>query len=206
VPALDAGVVDAQVVDAPGVDASVVDAAPDVDAAPPGPAFTIPSTPPAPVKGKRTVLGFRERKAVGHGLTVGFAEQGHKHRADGGGAGGIFELTFMRGAKTETMRLTTEGALEAEIDALGVLIVVTEERAGFVITTVGKAPRPLDDEAAAEMVEKAAAGHGLPSGNSTSYGVDHGVLSFAATRDTTQLWRARVGLYTRRLWFLPPRQ
>ncbi|MBZ0231335.1 MAG: hypothetical protein K8M05_03225, partial [Deltaproteobacteria bacterium] len=179
--------------------ATVIDAGV-IDAPPP---LVIPTDRPV-AKGKRTTLREGETKSVGHGVRVTFAHQGHKHLV-GGGAVGFYELTFARGGKTSDERLSThEDDLEAELDALGVLVVVTTDGGTITITTVGKAPRPLDEDQAAELIEAAATRHGLPVGGS-SYGLEDGVLRYAAMDGNVQRWRARIGLYTQRIWFLPPR-
>jgi len=191
---IDAGVIDAGVIDAGVIDAGVVDAPPPL---------VIPKRY-VPARGKRTTLRAEQTKTVGHGLRVTFEGQGHKHLV-GGGAVGFYELSFARGGKKGSARLSTrEDDLEAELDALGVLVVVTTDGGTLTVTTVGKTPRPLDEDRAIELIEAAAARHGLPvEGSSAS--MEDGVLGYAAVDGGVQRWRARIGLYTRRIWFLPPR-
>jgi hypothetical protein len=193
-------VVDAAVdagVDAPDVDASV-DAA--VDAPP---ALTIP-TDYTPARGKRIVLERDKATAVGFGLKVAIASAGHKHRVDGG-AVGFYELTFQRGGKRGSLRISVgDEPVEYELDALGVLLVLTSDGGPIEVTTVGKTPRPLDEGGATDLIQQTATRIGLPLGDA-SYGIETGVLSYVSSDNGVPRWRARVGLYTRRIWFLPPR-
>jgi hypothetical protein len=143
--------------------------------------------------------------SVGHGVKITVTAQGHKHKVDGG-AVGIYEMTLQRGSKKEDLRLMTEGDFEGEIDALGVLVVITDDNEGFRALAIGKTPKPLDEEAATAHLEKLAESHGLPLGGS-AYNIEHGVLRYVSTTGdgSHERWRAHLGLYTKRLWWLPPR-
>ncbi|HUQ02500.1 MAG TPA: hypothetical protein VM261_08395 [Kofleriaceae bacterium] len=167
--------------------------------------MSIPTEQPAPLKGKRTPLAMNKAVSVGHGVKITVTAQGHKHKIDGG-AVGIYEMTLQRGSRKEDLRITTEGDFDSEIDALGVLVVITDDNDGLRALAIGKTPRPLDEESATAFVEKAAESHGLPLGGS-AYNVEHGILYYVSTTGdgSHERWRARLGLYTRRIWFSPPR-
>lgn len=178
---------------------------PDPLAEPEPPPFTIPIEKPAPV-GKVTRLDGRKKTSLSHGLHVTYADQRHKHRVDGG-ATGFYDLVFERGGRKLDVTLTADDLLEAELDALGILVVVTGLQTSLAldITVVGKTPAPLDEDAAYALIEERAKAHGLPIAGA-GYGSADGVFWYASTpsHGGDERWRGHVGLYTRRVWFRPP--
>jgi hypothetical protein len=167
--------------------------------------FTIPTEKPAAV-GTVTRLAGREKVPLSHGLSVRYADQRHKHRVDGG-ATGFYDLVFERGGRELAVTLTADDQLEAEVDALGILVVVNGLQTSLEldVTVVGETPAPLDEDAAMTLVEERARAQGLPV-SGAGYGSADGVFWYAATpaHGGDERWRGYVGLYSRRVWFGRP--
>jgi hypothetical protein len=216
---IDAGVVDAAAPDAtPGAPAPIdatIDAAPyattdvttgatalaigdaGVDAAPP---VILPAPPP--VSGRVTRLAPGQARGVGRGVTVRWTEDRHKHKVDGG-ATAIVGLAVKRGGRSKTVVVTGDDGIEAELDGFGVIVSVSGGADELEVRTLGAARRALDEDAAAALVEREAARHELPTGGA-SYSSEGGILHYTSMQDGAPLWEARVGLYSRRVWFVYP--
>lgn len=138
------------------------------------------------------------------GLVVRYASHGHKHAAKGGRDAQMIYLEVTRGDERAALELRgSDDVLEGELEALGALLVVTGGYSGVTVTVSEPAPAPLTSDEARDLVDEAAARHGLRRDGSGSHAED-GLLHFDADLDGKQVWRARVGLYTRRVWFLRP--
>jgi hypothetical protein len=180
-----------------------VDAPTPVDAPPPPAPLALDTKPPA-LTGKVTKLAVKTSATIG-GVTVKFASNGHKHPAGRGRTLGMWRFEVSRGAKKDDFELRDdEEDFEAEVDVLGVAMVFRHvDYSTFEIVLVAaKAPKPLTDDACAELVNAAAAKRGLPD-ESDGYSMDNGIVVARAPR-----WRGHCGTLTRRIWFteLPPRE
>jgi hypothetical protein len=169
-----------------------------------------PTTPPAlttadpvpPVKGPITKLAVKASATIG-GVKVTFAYNSHKHMIAGSGpAPGMWGFEFVRGGQKEEIELRhTEPAFEAEVAAKGALLVFRHiDYSNFeIVLAAAKAPKPLDDEACAELIDKAAAKRKFPVNQSASADELNGIL-----RKTTPSWIGYCGTLTKRVWFAPP--
>lgn len=191
----------------PAADAGPVVETPPADAAPPAPPpkilpVAIPSDHPMPEGELVTIT--QGAKAKFGGLVVKYVSHHHKH-AEGGGSAGTWSLSFTRGSQTQTRELRSDGDLEAELTVHGALLVVTGTYDDVsVILAAKKAPKSLSEEDAWALAEKEATSHHLP-GSIAGGSAENGILRLYAREGDDELWRAHVGLFTRRVWFsLPP--
>ncbi|MCB9571405.1 MAG: hypothetical protein H6709_04880 [Kofleriaceae bacterium] len=180
-------------------DAAPPDAAPP-DAAPP---IAIPEGHPVPTGERFTLVeGGRHRSRAG--VTVAWPTQGHKHAA-GGATTAIYGLELRRGGKHAEIELRSDDdVLEAEVDALGTLLWISGTYDQLTIVVAArKTPRPLDEDVAVEQLQAAAAAAALPEGDQ-AWSIEQGVVALTTRAGDRVLWQGRCGLYTRRIWFLPP--
>ncbi len=161
-----------------------------------------PFTRPIPA-GETFPLKQGESRTTTGGLEVTYASHGHKQPAGPGRFLQMVRLELGRGEQQQQVELRgTDDVLEAEIDALGALLVVRGGYAGIDVTVAArKTPAPLDEEAAWALIDELAARRGLvKDGGGGS--VDEGVLHYGAVHEGKGVWHARLGMYTRRAWFL----
>ena len=179
---------------------------PPPDAAPPppdaAPPLTFPPDPPD-VKGKHHALEKNKPLKLGGGRTVTWTGAGHKIKMDGGDVA-FHEITIAKGKKKDELRVGgNPGApLEDEVDVYGTLVVFRGTWDSLEAIVVGKAPKPLGDDEAIELIEARAAEAGLPASSGSAASEDGGFFEYEARDDQQRgLWAARVGVYTRRVWF-----
>lgn len=169
-----------------------------------------PEKPPAltkadpvpPVKGPVTALEEKKSAMIG-GVKVTFTHASHKHMAAGSGpAPGMWGFEFLKGGKLEDTELRhTESGFESEVAAHGALLVFRHlSYTKFEIIAAGKAPKPLDDDACGELIDKAAAKRSFASGGSSSTYEENGIVE-----KRTPTWRGFCGTLTKRIWFAPPK-
>jgi hypothetical protein len=136
-------------------------------------------------------------------LKVAFSYSRHKSDGELGMWG--FELV-RSGTKQELELRSEDSHFEAEIDANGTLLVFRHiDYYNFeIVLANAKTPKPLDNEACRAQIEKAAiARHLLTADDSTSGG--GGATEGVLMRSTTS-FVAYCGVYTKRVWFTPPRE
>lgn len=172
------------------------------------PALTVSADPfvrPAPV-GETFSLERRQSHRTEGGLVVTYAGHSHKRPRVGGPTAQMIRLLFERGDQRQEIELRgSDNVLEGELDALGALVVVRGSFASVEVTVVATpAPPPLDEDEAWGLIEQTAARYGLAAKNSAGGSVVDGVLRYQAALDKQTVWSARLGTYTRRLWFLKP--
>lgn len=178
----------------------------DMPAPPPKPPPVITTADPVPaVKGRVTKLAVKGSATIG-GVKVTFAYNSHKRMAAGSGpAPGMWGFEFVRGGRKQEMQEIelrhTESKFEAEVEAKGALLVFRHvDYSNFEIVLVAaKAPKPLDDEACAELIDKAAAKRKFPVDESASTNESNGIVVKA-----TPSWIGHCGTLTKRVWFSPP--
>jgi hypothetical protein len=115
----------------------------------------------------------------------------------------VYEVTLSDGKQHTSLTLdATDG--ETEVDLFGLTAVFAAAQRSLVVTVAGRLPPPLDDTQLVALIEQRSAKAKLAMGDMSIQEADGFWNATATTQDGTPLWHARVGMYSRRVWFEKP--
>lgn len=172
---------------------------------PPPPTRARTLTPRPNPKGSRHRLALNKPLKLKGNRTVVWTSVGAEQQRRGESIA-VHAVTVSDGKQQTSLRLDARDG-ETEVDLLGLAAVFTAEPRALAVTVVGALPAPLDDEQVVGLIEARAAKAKLEVRGAKSIEESDGFRNATALdKNGRAIWRARLGLYSRRLWFEQPPQ